>query len=172
MSLDFSKELKNKIFQHVMKDLDPSWLLTHTKVGTASILGGLLSLVVCGQFGIGFTPLANSLNHAIHANMGSIPCAIICGMLYAAFPVTLLRFLLCPPLQFRAIMKRRWQAILVWFGGFGGLVATFGHHGTDILTFAGWIAAAIAGANLIAWLMNVIAPAWDTHLRLQLLDQK
>jgi len=69
-------------------------------------------------------------------------------------------------------MKRRRQAILVWFGGFGGIVAAFGHHGTDILAFAGWVAAAIAGANLIAWLMNVVAPAWDSNIRLRLLDQQ
>lgn len=171
MSQEFSKEVQGRIFGHVMKDLDPSWLLAHTKVGIASLLGGLLSLVICGQFGFGFTSVANSFNHAIHANMGPVPCAIICGILYAVFPISILRFVLCHPLQFRAIMKRRWQAILVWFGGFGGAVASFGHHGSDILTFAGWVVAAIAAANLMAHLMYVVVPAWDSSVRLRLLDQ-
>lgn len=171
MLQQFSNGVKDRIFSRVMGELDPSWLLSHTKVAIASIVGGLLSLVVCGQFGFGFTPIADSFNHHIHENMGPIPCAIICGTLYALFPIAVLRFGLCPPLQFQAIMKRKWQAIAIWFGGFGAVMASMGHHGASILAFAGWILAAVAAANIVAYLMYVVVPSWDSSFRLRLLDQ-
>ncbi len=161
MNQEFSREVEERIVTHVMKDLDPSWLVSHTKVAIASVVGGLASLLLCGQFGLGLTNVANSFNEHIHHSMGPIPCAIVCGFLYAIFPIVVLRFFLSQPLQFRAIMRRRWQVILIWFGGFGGLLASFGHHGTQAVTFAAWIVGAVATANLVAHFMYAVAPDWN-----------
>jgi hypothetical protein len=171
MVQEIPRKVTERIFDHVMKDLKPSWLVSHTKVAIASIVGGLLSLLVCGQFGLGFTDVANSLNHTLHFKMGAIPCAILCGTLYAFFPVAVLRFGLCHPLQFRAIMKHRWQAIVVWFGGFGVSMASVGHHGTDILVLAGWLVGAILAANLLAQIMYGLVPNWDFQERFRALSR-
>jgi hypothetical protein len=170
MSKNFSKTVEDNIHQYVLNDLDPSWMQVHMKVAIAAIIGGLVSLLICGQFGLGFTPIATVFNHMIHESMGPVPCAILCGTLYAIFPVAILRFGLCGPLQFRAITKRRWQAIVVWFGGFGAAMAHFGHHGNNIVTFAGWVTAAVVAANLIAHVLYSIIPSWDSSLRLRFLD--
>lgn len=167
MSQDSSTTAREQIVTQVMRDLNPSWLVTHTKVAVASVVGGLLSLLVCGQFGLGFTGVANNVSDTIHASMDPVPCAVVCGVLFAIFPIALLRLTLCHPLQFRAIMKRRWQAILVWFGGFGGALAFLGHHGSDAFVLAAWIFGAVVAANALAHLMFVVAPTWNLSARLQ-----
>ncbi len=167
MNDGISKRVEDEIQLHVLRDLDPPWMLVHTKVALAAVVGGLASLLICGQFGVGLTPAATALNHTIHESMGPIPCAIVCGVMYAIFPIAMLRFALCGPLQFRAITKRRWQSLLLWFGGFGGVMASFGHHGDSALTFSGWILAAIFAANVLARGLYAVVPAWDLPLRLK-----
>jgi hypothetical protein len=171
MTEEFSPEVQERIVAHAMRDLDPSWLVLHRKVGIAAIFGGILSLGICGQFGLGFTSIATSFNHALHNNMGPHVCAIICGVLYAIFPIAVLRFLICNPLQFKTITKNHGEVIVLWFGGFGGIVAYFGHHGNDALAFTAWIAAALAAASLLSRALYFMVPGWDSHIRIRLMDQ-
>jgi len=171
MENGYSKDIRERITGHVMADLDPSWLVTHTKVAVAAVVGGLLSLLICGQFGFGFTQAGDGLNHTLHMALGPVPCAILCGFLFAIFPVLIMRLILCHPLQFRAIMKRRRSAFVVWFGGFGAVMINFGHHGGDVVTFSAWILGAIVAANVLAQMMYALIPTWDLQARLRLLSQ-
>ena len=164
-----SKEADERIRTHVMQDLDPGVMTVLTKVGTAAAVGGLLSLLICGQFGVGISSLAEAFSATVHDSMGPLPCALICGTLYAVFPVAILRLLLCSPLQFKVIIHRRWSVVVLWLGGFGGVMAYFGHHGGDILTLSAWVIAALAATNIFARLFELVIPAWSLA-ESQLLD--
>jgi hypothetical protein len=143
-----------------MCDLEPSLLAVHARVGLAAVIGGLLSLVICGQFGVGVTSWADALNHRMHSHLDSLSCAVACGMMYAAFPVLFLRFLLTPPLLFRVILKKHQSVLLVWFAGFGGILMLMGEHGQGILEYGAWVVAALFAANQIARLVNRLVPVW------------
>lgn len=146
----------------VLRDLEPPIALVHVKAAAAAILGSLLSLAVCGQFGIGFTSLADAFSHAIHAEMGLVPCALICGALFAIFPVALLRLALCNVIQFRAIFRRHFNVMGAWFAGVGGIMAWQGHHGDKVLQFGAWIFAALLAAVILGRLAGACTfPAFD-----------
>lgn len=154
------QSVQDAVVSRVMRDLEPSMLAVHTRVGLAAVIGGLLSLVICGQFGVGVTSWADALNHRMHAHLDSLSCAAACGMMFAAFPVLFLRFLLTPPLLFRVILKKHQPALLVWFAGFGGILMLMGEHGQGVLEYCAWVVAALLAANLIARLINRLVPVW------------
>ena len=64
--------LDQSIESAVLRDLEPPLALVHLKTAAAAILGSLLSLAICGQFGIGFTSFADAFSHEIHARMGPV----------------------------------------------------------------------------------------------------
>ena len=129
---------------HVLRDLHPPSSLVHAKVGAAATVGGILSMATCGQFGVGLTPVARMFSEGLHEQMGPLSCALVCGALYAVFPVAILRGFLCTSLQFKAVTRRFRRVIAVWFAGCGALFAAFGHHGVTLLHLAAWMAAALA----------------------------
>ncbi len=143
MSLDRAVEA------FVLSDLTPPQSTVHAKVGTAAIVGGLAALVLCGQFGLGFTEFARNFGHEMHEQMGALPCALTCGMLYSIFPVLLLRFVLCSALQFKVVTRRHTVKIAVWLGGCGAVMAAFGHHGSDLLQLGAWLVAALGTTYIL-----------------------
>jgi hypothetical protein len=162
---------KDRVFELIIADLDPTPLAAHTKIGLATVLGGLLSLAVCGQFGFGFTGLAHSVNHHLHEAMGPLRCAIICGAMYALFPVLILRILFCSPIQFRALMRNRQSVWGFWYFVFGGTLMTTGHHEPSIIAFSGWVIAAILTANLGVIFLNYLLPQWECYSRIKAVDR-
>jgi hypothetical protein len=158
-----SKNIDKLILSHVARDLAPSMPMVHLKVGLAAILGGLLSLTVCGQFGIGWTSFAEAFSEKVHTTMDPIACAMLCGGLFAVFPATLLR-LLCAPMQFRTIVRKKFGALALWFGGFGGALVYHGHHGNDAPQFAAWIFAALIAFVGLSLLFEQVVPTLDLPL--------
>lgn len=154
------QNIQEAVVSRVMRDLEPSLIAVHTRVGLATVMGGLLSLVICGQFGLGMTSWADSLNHHMHTHMDPLTCAVACGILYAAFPVTLLRFVLTPPLLFRVIVKKHQPALLMWFAGFGGILTLMGEHGQGVVEYGAWVVAALVAANVMARVINRLVPTW------------
>ena len=148
------------VSEHVLRDLEPPALLVHVKVGISAIVGGVASLMLCGQFGFGVTSWAEALNHRMHAHLGSVPCAVACGVMFSIFPVLVLRFLLAPPLQFRAILRRHQLVMVIWFAGLGGALAFFGEHGQGIVELSSWLVAALAAANVCARVADRLSPSW------------
>ncbi len=146
----------------VTRDLLPPRSVVHLKVGIAAIAGGLLSLALCGQFGIGFTSFAVDLSSQIHDHLGPVPCALLCGTLYAIFPVALLRFVLCTTLQFKGILRRHQLIVALWFGGVGTILASAGHHGADLLGIGLWLSAALASTFVGARLTESLS--WSRAL--------
>ncbi len=158
---DIPPHIEQQVRDQILQDLDPPTLLVHTKVAVATLVGGFLSLAVCGQFGIGLTSFAEVFTDKMHDSMDPFMCALACGGLYAVFPVAVLRFLLAHPLQFKAIMQRRKMIVSLWFVGFGGTVAYFGHHGNTLLNFSAWIVAALVTAHVLTFVYSKILPAWN-----------
>lgn len=150
------EHLDRAIEEQVLRDLEPPASVVQAKVGTATIVGGVLSMLTCGQFGIGFTSFARAFSHNLHEHMGPLSCALICGLLYAIFPVSILRFALCTTLQFKSLVRRRQWSIAAWFGGVGVTLAAFGHHGTGLAPLTAWLASALLSTYVLSRLVETL----------------
>jgi len=149
------KHITEAILARVRRDLDPSGLTVFSKTGLAVIFGGVVSLFICGQFGLGITGFAQDVNHGVHNQTGSLACAMICGSLFAIVPVLFLR-VLCSGMQFRAIIRRKWQAPAVWLASFGGMLAYHGEFGNEFVNFLAWAGAAYLIYQVLGHLMDRI----------------
>jgi hypothetical protein len=107
--------LTKEVNKTVRRDIDPTPFAVNFRIGAALILGGVLSLFFCGQFGFGFTELANSVHQFVHHAHGSFWCMVVCGFLFVLIPVLLLR-LFCRPMMFRKIVTSRKVILFFWLG--------------------------------------------------------
>ena len=139
----------------VIRDLCPPDTIVHAKVGAAVTFGGLAALALCGQFGLGWTDFARALSHELHQHVGALPCATICGGLFAVLPVLLLRFLLCSRLQFRVLARDHRLKIAMWFGACGARLAALGHHEATVGHFGSWLGAALLATYLLVRIIEV-----------------
>ena len=139
--MQVSLNTEKKIKGHVYGDLDPSDTTAYKKSGLALFVGGALSLFLCGQFGMGLTPVATEFSHSIHHGIGPLACAAICGALFAIVPAVVLR-LLASPIQFRALIRKKWQPQLIWTVAIGVLLSYHGDFGFEFLAVVVWVGAA------------------------------
>ncbi len=161
MESNLSDEVSERIRKKIVRDLDPSPLVVHAKIAFGVIIGGMISLAICGQFGMGFTSWAALFSHTIHVTMPPLVCAVICGAVYAVFPTLFLRVFLCSPIQFRVILKTRFFSLMTWYGGAGVSLAIYGQHGQGIYEILFWLIAAIATSYLLALFLRTLIPRWD-----------
>ena len=138
---DISEHIDKRIRGIVMADLEPKRSTVYLKTGTSIAVGGVASLFICGQFGLGITGFAQDVNHNVHDHAGNIGCAIICGALFAILPAVVLRFF-CSPLQFHVIVSKKWQPAALWLAIFGALLAHHGELGQKFVHFGFWLASA------------------------------
>lgn len=155
------EKVATRIRQVIARDLAPSARVVNIKLFLAVTVGGVLSLTICGQFGMGVTGWAEALSHRLHQTMSPLFCAIICGTLFAVFPTLLLRLVLCSPLQFRAILKRKFMTLSMWYGGAGTVLAVTSEHGQGVDEIIFWSIAAILTSYLLAGLMKTLFPHWS-----------
>lgn len=144
-----SQKTRDHVLNTIKSDINPSARVLHTKIGTAVLLGAVLSLGICGQFGIGLTGFARSFSLHVHATMHPVTCAILCGMLFSIFPVVILKFI-TSPMQFRMIFTRKLKEVAMWILPLGVFLAQQGHHGTAIPDVGTWLISAIASFYLFA----------------------
>lgn len=147
------QQITKAIFSHVRKDLEPDEFVIAIKTGLAVFIGGFFSLLICGQFGLGITSFAQNNYHAFHHNTGTLVCAVICGGLFAIIPCIILRFL-CSPMQFRVIIRRKWQAPAIWLVSCGSLLAYHGDFGNEYLSLIGWAIAAFLVYQILGLIMD------------------
>jgi hypothetical protein len=155
------EEAAIRIRQIIAKDLAPPPHVVNIKLFFAVTIGGILSLTLCGQFGMGVTGWAEALSHRLHQTMSPLSCAIICGTLFAVFPTLLLRLFLCSPMQFRAILRQKLPTLSIWYGGAGTILAVYSEHGQGADEILFWSISAILTSYLLAALMKAIFPKWS-----------
>lgn len=159
-------ETSEKIRLRIFNDMNPSLALVNLKLALAVILGGIISLAICGQFGMGMTGWAEILSHKIHEEMPPLLCASICGTIYAIFPTLLLRLLLCSPMQYQMILKKRFFTLAVWYSGVGYALATYGEHGQRTEEIFFWVLAALITSYTLTYLMKKLLPRWSLRASL------
>ena len=140
-------ELKIKTF--VDRDLRPNPLSMHAKIASAFLLGGFLSLSICAQFGLGLTPWSFAIQEYL-MHFGAVGCIAACGVLFALFPLILLR-LIHRPMQFRLLTRQYSTPLIAW------LIATE----FSLLVASGFN---ISRLEPLIWLASAAATIWlGTH---------
>lgn len=164
--LEVSAETQAAIRAPVARDLEPSPARVQAKVFAGIALGSAVSLSLCGQFGVGFTPWAKELQSAVVDLSIFVPCMMLCGMIFALFPVAVLR-LLCRPLEFRAIMRRRPFSLFGWLLGFEVLLAWHSGFRESAADLAIWFAASVATFWLLGRSIDALSGRAQARLALR-----
>ena len=146
--MQIPETIKEKILEHVLSDLLPSPMAVYGKTGISIIIGGIASMFCCAQFGVGFSSFAHFSYHGLHHGMGPIWCALICGTIFSLLPVIILR-ILTNSVQFRAIIRHKWQPQLIWLVLAAALLSFHGAIGFQILISAIWSGAAFVSYRLL-----------------------
>ena len=145
--------IKEDIYRAVKSDMEPDRLVVHSKVGTSVALGGGASLFLCGQMGLGLSPLAVTVHHCLMHYVGYLGCTILCGAIFAIIPVLLLKTL-SSKIQFLVLLRKERLAIGGWILSFG-LFLEFRNQPQDfLLTIALWGIPALLTFYSFAWLTS------------------
>ena len=139
---EIPQHLDQRTHDLVMADMRPSLLMVYFKSGLAIIIGGVISLFVCGQFGFGLTEFATTTNHNIHMSAGGLFCAVFCGGIFALLPPIILRSL-SSPIQYQALLFRQWNGPIIWLVVFALLFSFHSGFGDGLLHFIAWLASSI-----------------------------
>lgn len=154
--IEAPEALSEAVRIRIIRDMEPSLLTIYSKCGLAVLLGGAISLLVCGQFGVGMTHAAHLFNHTVHSHADDLGLALTSGIVFALVPPFILR-LLCSPLQFRIVTRKNPNAAILWFIGFGAALAHHGDMGANIFVFGLWCAAALTTFVGLSRLIHRIA---------------
>ncbi len=143
------EHIRQEIYQRVKGDLEPPIGVVYAKTGVAVLAGGGLSLFLCGQLGMGLSSIAVTVNQWIMQAGGVVGCTALCGSLFALVPVVVLRAL-CSPMQFRAIVRKEWQAMALWILVFGVALALWNSSPNPLWEIFVWTLAATISFALLA----------------------
>jgi hypothetical protein len=149
-------EIRESIFRTVRADLEPSPLTLYTKTGVAILGGGILSLFLCGQFGYGLSPIAHSTYAKVFEIAGRAGCHAFCGVLFAVFPVFVLRTL-SSPMLFRIILRKKWWMLYLWTIAFGVSLLAFNGRSDAVWNIIIWSVAAMASFVALARLVEAVS---------------
>lgn len=139
---DLADKLSKDVKSRIMADMRPRPLTILWKSGLAVLAGGLLSLLACGQFGVGITHAALHFNQELHTHGTSIGSALLCGIAFALIPPFFLR-LFCSSLQFRFIIRKSPAFAMVWLVGLGAVLAHHGQTAVELAVFVLWATASV-----------------------------
>lgn len=160
--------IKEKIYSHVRADLTPSRLVVHTKIGTSISLGGLVSLFLCGQLGVGLTTLAMAVHSVVMGVGGVFGCTFVCGVLFAIVPVLTLRTI-STGVQFWLLVRKEWRAIAGWNLVFGSILAYQSSRSDPLWILLLWLLAAVGSFELLA---RVLANRFRVEKLIELFNPK
>lgn len=148
-----SDYIKENIYRAVKKDVDPSRLVVHSKVGASVAAGGALSLFLCGQMGLGLSPFAEKVHGLLMHYGGFLGCTVLCGFLFAIVPVLLLK-LLTSSVQYLVILRQERPAIAAWVLAFGLYLVIRNQQSDFLLTIVLWGIPAIFSFYALGWLAH------------------
>ena len=135
-----------KVKAKILSDLKPDLTEIFWKVGFSLAVGGWLTMIFCGQFGIGASSFAVKFNEHLHHQSG-ILCAVVCGVLFSVIPVVVLRFLSTAH-KFQAMIRYQAWVTAVWMVAIAALLSYFGDMGTEFFYVSVWFVAALTTYRL------------------------
>lgn len=145
--------IREHIYRRVQRDLNPPWQVVHAKIGLSIGLGGLVTLFLCGQLGLGLSSLAMRVHHALMGVVGVFGCTFMCGVLFAVIPVAMLRAM-SSGIQFQLLVRKKWQAIAGWTLAFGSIIAYQNNQSDAVWVVLVWSVAAVGSFELLARLLH------------------
>ncbi|MFK7872810.1 MAG: hypothetical protein AB8C84_06505 [Oligoflexales bacterium] len=120
-----------EIYKYVHQDLHPSvWSVTW-RLGLSIFLGGFLSMIFCGQFGLGLSRMAQDTMHMVHSRYGSIRCSILCGMIFTLAPIVILKGI-CSRFLFRHVIWSYHFILFIFLNFFAFLIYMNGSVMNDV----------------------------------------
>lgn len=152
---DVSEKTSQEIYSRVQADLEPRLWAMIWRIGLSLSIGGVLSMVFCGQFGIGFTEMAHSVHHKAIGVLGPVQCAIFCGVVFAIAPVIVLR-LLSSGMLFRQLILRHGLLTGIILLGVGSGMYLAGNYGQELLNVLVWALAAFASFKLTGLIITYL----------------
>jgi hypothetical protein len=157
--------IKEDIYRAVKTDMEPSRWVVHSKVGTAVAMGGGASLFLCGQMGLGLSPLAVSVHHWLMHYVGYLGCTFLCGSIFAIIPVLLLKAL-SSKIQFLILLRKERLAIGGWVLSFGMFLEFRNQPQDFLLTIALWGIPALVTFYSFGWLTSYLSKIAPTFLKI------
>lgn len=157
---ELSDSVSESVRNRLLKDMRPGAATVYLKSGLAVILGGALSLIVCGQFGVGITHAALHFADQFHTHGTSVRSVLMCGVAFAILPPFVLR-LICTPLQFRFLTRNTFAPALIWLVGLGAVLAHHGETAVEAFRFGLWAMAAFGTFSFVARLIDLLVPSWQ-----------
>jgi hypothetical protein len=139
--VSLSPEREASLRAAVRRDLSPRASVAWLKSTVAVALGGAVSLLACGQFGVGHTVYAEAYSQWMHATFGGFWCVAACGVHFAVLPALVLR-LLAGGLQFRAILRDYPYIPMTCMVVAGAYLSAVGQYWNGFVWLALWAVAA------------------------------
>lgn len=141
------------VYRRVQRDLEPPWHIVHAKIGLSIGAGGLVTLFLCGQLGLGLSSLAERVHHALMGVMGFFGCTVVCGILFAVIPVATLRAM-SSGIQFLVLIRKKWREVAGWTLAFGSLIAYQNNRSDTLWVLLLWSVTAVASFEVLARLLH------------------
>lgn len=155
-NVDLSEKLSASVREQILRDMRPSLAIIYLKSGLAVGLGGAISLLLCGQFGVGITHASLHFTNELHAHAHDFWGALACGIIFAIIPPFILR-LLSSPLQFRLITRKSFHSSVVWLVGLGAILAHHGETIIEVYSFLIWAGGAFLTFMIISRIIDRVA---------------
>lgn len=151
--ITISEKTTEKIYCYIQKNLEPSLFAVIWRIAGSVLIGGLLSLLFCGQFGSGFSEMALHINHKVHGALGPVRCAIICGSVFSLAPVVVLR-LISSVLLFRKILFSYGIVQAAMLGIAGTIMYSTGSFVSELINILIWSASAFLSFRLFGFIVD------------------
>jgi len=139
--------LSEAVCRRVYKDLNPSALRVFAKLCLSTVMGGLLSLAFCPQFGLGLTQPGSALM-GFFEGLGETGCTLACGAIFlgtsTAIAGVILRIEEIRLIRRRSFLQIPCMALLV--------LSAFVCAGAEVLigyAVLWWLGAVVAGITTL-----------------------
>lgn len=136
--------LSQKILGEIQQELNPSPLMVFTRLVEVVLIVGLVTLLICPQFGVGF--LRHSGLYHVFMSLGPYGCKLACGAFFLGASL-LAATLVLRPEELKVLKRRR----LLMLSAVSALsLAAFVAGGAEVFVqaFAFWFLGSLAGAWL------------------------
>jgi hypothetical protein len=152
---EIPESISQKIENDILKDLNPSAVVLWGKSLLSLFIGGGASLLVCEQFGVGFTSFAQTTGMLLHTQLNPVACTILCAVLFIALPPLCLRAM-TSGLQFKVFARRSAYVGPAWLSLFVLLMSSHSHEGMMMSHNLIWLISASVFYQIFLYLLSKV----------------